>query len=113
MIKRDSEVGEEESPVLVLPQDPERLAQLQRKLEEYKEQLLKSRATDPYKPEFAFEHHYRIKVLETLFEQGSVDSWSFSRQVASKFGADSPAFAWTLNALGVIDDYIQTGGINT
>lgn len=94
----------ETSPVIKFPTDPERQAQLRRKLEEYK-----SRLESRQFPESQSELGYRVTILETLLANQEVNTWNLSRELASKFKDDFDVRAFE-RSCAVIDDYCQTGG---
>lgn len=94
-----------ESPVISLPQDLERVAQLVAKLAEYRERM----ASDLH----AVDHltMMKIDVLDRLINEGSIETWTVSRELEAKYGL--PLLRIHFNtAVSVIVDYCLTGGKN-
>ncbi len=93
------------SPVITLPVDPVRVAQLQAKLREYQGRI-------PSTTNQQLALLYRTKLLERLFRDGTVETWAFSKELATEDGGDLDVKAFN-QACGVIRDYCETGGANT
>ena len=108
-----------ESPVIELPTDFERIAQLKRKLVEYQARV--ARAVDDlgdrakfWAPEMVANYlgstPYRIKILQKLLNEKKVVTWDLSKELAALDPHYDPnAFN---RACGVIADYVTTGGTN-
>lgn len=110
------------SPVIELPADnPERRAQLERKLEEYKERVKNyldglGDSANFMAPEAIHESlgsmPYRIYILERLLQDGKIETWSLSKEMAARFDGQCKSF-YTYQfdkACSVIKDYVETGG---
>jgi hypothetical protein len=98
----------EESPVLVLPEDPVRLTQLWLKREEYEMKHQRERENRPrtLPEEIAYWHH--IRIMERLWEEGEVRAWDYCGEMVKRgYGRQLSVIT---NALAVIHDYIETGG---
>lgn len=93
-----------ESPVLVLTKDKKRLQQLNGKLAEYR-----GRRDPQYPPEMQMDTICKIAVLERLLRDSRVNTWEFSRELASTYGTSFDVEAFN-NACAVVEDYCQTGG---
>lgn len=104
----------EQSPIIELPKDEARVSLLDSKLIEYIERLRKLREENPYKPPESLifiDLEYKIAILGSLLENGSVNTHNISRELNKKFnGFDKARFE---NACMVIDDYCKTGGEQT
>lgn len=95
-----------EAPIISLPNDETRRKQLQKKLEEYRRRMQPYRA-----PELQMENICKIAVLEKLLQNGQVNAWDFSREMAREYGPGFNTNDFSL-ACTVIDDYCKTGGAN-
>jgi hypothetical protein len=94
------------SPIIVLPENETRRAQLRAKLKEYRGRM------SPYQPpEMAMDTVFKAEVLATLLEKGRVDTHALSREVAERFG-DGFNLDTFGNACAVIDNYCTAGGEN-
>ena len=90
---------------LALPTDnPERVAQLRLKLEEYR-----SRHEAYQAPELQIKTIMKTVVLDRLLQEGRVQRTPLAGELAERFGSafSQAAFA---NAWAVIGDYCATGG---
>lgn len=96
------------SPVIRLPEGPERVAQLQRKLEEYKGRLNPMQHPDLQVLSDPDTTH-KIAVLEALLRDKQVVTHDLCRELANKWGQRFDGYSFN-NACAVIDDYCQTGG---
>ena len=94
--------------ILTLPTDTVRVAQLQAKLEEYKQRLKQSRQGEG-DTTTERDSICKIAVLEPLLANGKIDLDLVRKQVMQEYGDCLPYFH---NAFGVIADYCDTGGIN-
>jgi hypothetical protein len=70
------------------------------KLAEYKER-------DPAKTDLR--RIYKIAILERLVDQGEVDTTALEEELKGKYG-DAFSERWYRSAVGIIRDYIVTGG---
>jgi hypothetical protein len=103
-----------DSPVLVLPDDEERVEQLKRKLEEYRERIASAHRANPNKhPGFInlvmADALYKKEILERLLRDGQVNTWVLSLELGNTYGPNFDLEVFD-NACGVIDDYCKTGG---
>lgn len=114
------DVRDIQSPILELPQDPETVERLRRKLEEYKARYEAGKAQmkgdtfiapEERKKRVADAWH-KIAVLSHLLKEGRVNTHDLSRQLEreDEEGIYSPEHFD--NACGVIEDYVTTGGEN-
>jgi|GEM_PF-2294453 len=112
-------------PIIKLPKDESRKAQLQRKLEEYKTRIKADRPLTRHPelhriiqqaawPQVAF----CILILEALFEKGEVNTQNLSVDLSEK--AKAAGGLWTTTtaaafetACAIIKDYCETGGAHT
>ncbi len=99
---------EEEGQVIELPEDSKRVKALGAKLEEYRGRLGQER----YKALDMQQHMtYRIAMLETLLETGTVNTLDLSRKLKD----EHPDFNVEVFASScrIIEDYVNTGGKET
>jgi len=112
----------EESPVIVLPQDPELVEKLYRKLEEYKGRIQTYYNKYPnqypnYRDRQIAGNIAQAIILERVLEEKHVVAWDASKEFVEEYEAKDPgsgsAFAdgWA-RAWPVIADYCETGGVN-
>ncbi len=110
--KKPEQFGQqEESPIIELPDDPELRQMLEDKLSEYNERLKKNPYLPPESPEILDTKH-KIAVLEKLLNNGSVNTFDFSRELSETRGFVFDASFFN-NACAVIEDYVKTGGRHT
>ncbi len=83
------------------------VARLKAKVEEYKDRL---EHQSPYKaPEQYTGTRYKLRILEGLLQNGMLDTWELSRQIA----AEGPIYGRKFNnACAVVEDYILHAGAN-
>ena len=86
---------------IVLPENPERIARLKAKLQEYKERIEKKGGKDS-------RLSARVEVLKELLEKGSVDP----AEMIAKAGGDVIYQANLEDAIEIVQDYVKTGGQN-
>lgn len=99
---------EEKQHIIRLPEDTDRVAQLRAKHQEYQGRL------DPFDhPELRARHNWDAFCkewgLRILLEKGVLDTHTLSLELAREFpdAFDVDGFN---NAMGVIDNYVTTGG---
>lgn len=97
---------QEESPVIVLPEDETKKEQLRQKLEEYRTRLEPLGA-----PEMQMDTICKIAVLERLLRDSQVNTWDLSREMSKTYGHSLDHHAFNV-ACGVVADYVKTGGEN-
>jgi len=97
---------EKKSPTITLPKDEVIINALRRKLEEYE-----SRFVSYLAPELQLDLIFKIRIIEELFENSTVNTWDFSREW-EKAHPSLWDYKMFNNACGVIEDYIKTGGKN-
>ena len=96
------ELSREQGPVIRLTENREAI---EKKLDEYKSRYDTSKA-----PEQQYDTIYKIAVAQKLVDEGQVDTYALSNELAAKFG---PLDIRLFNtACAVMADYIQTGGQN-
>ena len=108
-------IKEGEGPVIRLPRDKKRVADLQKKLAEYQRRRSDHLSRmDAYKaPEIWFDtdSEHKIAVLSELIKKGRIGTWALSRRLVERFGIHFDVGAYE-RACTVIEDYCKTGGAN-
>lgn len=103
--KKQKEIPQE-SPVIILPEDPNRRRQLEAKLEEYKGRLDSDRH-----PGLQMRGICKKMILERLLRDGQVKTWDFSLELEKTYGPYFDLCDFDM-ACAVIKDYCETGGAN-
>ena len=93
----------EDDNVIILPADPERVARLRAKLEEYE---FRYHSYAPPEPRSSI--YYKLNILQRLLKDGQVKAWEMFEALTVD-NSDLTAFS---AAFDVIEDYCLTGGVN-
>ena len=110
----------EESPIIRLPRDPERVAQLEAKLHEYEGRLASFEhrdwsgvgLTEMWKAaQHTVELRMRIPILRALLLEGRVVTWEIGRKLFNEMSGSFPFDAFQ-KACEIIVDYCENGGKN-
>ena len=94
-----------DSPVLVLPADPELERRLRLKLKEYESRI------DHYRhPALQIDDLCKFAVLTRLLQEGTVVTFELSREIVGQYGSTIQVAEAFNNACAVIQAYITDGG---
>lgn len=93
---------------LIIPEDPEHVARLGAKLDEY---IARDSKDDTIPPEQKMDTVCKRAILAALVNEGSVNYDSMRTGLQSNFGSGFDISAFD-NAWRVVEDYVKTGGKN-
>lgn len=91
-----------QAPIIELK--PELRSQLEQKLLEYHKRL-DEKVNSGYQPPEQYGEWYNIQVLESLLNNGSVNTYELSREIAAAHDGGIPKLHLFENACAVIDAY--------
>ncbi len=95
---------------IILPEKPEVLNRLQKKVSEYQNRLMKKNSSDNPAALYSTLTGYKAVIAKRLIQRGQVDTYVLSKELQEEYGfIDFRAFN---DAAGVIEDYCRTGGKN-
>lgn len=95
---------------IILPDQPEVLSRLQKKISEYQNRLMQKNGSEHPEALYSTLTGYKAVIAQRLTQRGQVDTYALSKELQEEYGyVDSLAFN---NAAGVIEDYCRTGGKN-